>query len=90
MPCTRPVRFSIASARSCSPVRSWCWCCRVTMRSRNNRELMGATDPAKAEVGTIRKAHGANIEFNAVHGSDSPETATFEIGYFFPGMDLVG
>ena len=56
---------------------------------KKNRELMGATDPAKAEPGTIRKAHGTNIEFNAVHGSDSPETAKFEIGYFFPEMDLV-
>jgi nucleoside-diphosphate kinase len=57
---------------------------------KKNRELMGATDPAKAEAGTIRKAHGANIECNAVHGSDSPETAKFEIGYFFPEMDLIG
>ncbi len=57
---------------------------------KNNRELMGATDPAKADAGTIRKAHGSNIEFNAVHGSDSLETASFEIGYFFPGMDIVG
>lgn len=57
---------------------------------KKNRELMGATDPAKAEVGTIRKAHGANIEFNAVHGSDSPDTAKFEIGYFFPGMEIYG
>lgn len=55
---------------------------------KKNRELMGATDPAKAEAGTIRKAHGTNIEFNAVHGSDSPETAQFEVGYFFPGMEL--
>lgn len=55
---------------------------------KKNRELMGATDPAKAEAGTIRKAHGANIEFNAVHGSDSPETAQFEISYFFPGMEI--
>ncbi|MBX3303133.1 MAG: nucleoside-diphosphate kinase [Nitrospira sp.] len=55
---------------------------------KKNRELMGATDPAKADAGTIRKAHGANIEFNAVHGSDSPETANFEIGYFFPGMEI--
>jgi nucleoside-diphosphate kinase len=55
-----------------------------------HRELMGATDPAKADAGTIRKAHGTNIEFNAVHGSDSPETAKFEIGYFFPGRDLIG
>jgi nucleoside-diphosphate kinase len=57
---------------------------------KKNRELMGATDPAKAEAGTIRKAHGANIEFNAVHGSDSPETAQFEISYFFPGMEILG
>ena len=53
-----------------------------------NRELMGATDPQKAEAGTIRAAHGASIEANAVHGSDSPETANFEIGYFLPSMDL--
>lgn len=57
---------------------------------KKNRDLMGATDPAKADAGTIRKAHGTNIEFNAVHGSDSPETANFEIGYFFPGMDIFG
>jgi len=57
---------------------------------KKNRELMGPTDPAKAETGTIRNAHGTNIEFNAVHGSDSPETATFEIGYFFPGMEIFG
>ena len=57
---------------------------------RKNRELMGATDPAKAEPGTIRKAHGANIEFNAVHGSDSPDTAKFEVAYFFPGMEIFG
>jgi nucleoside-diphosphate kinase len=57
---------------------------------KKNRELMGATDPAKADAGTLRKLHGMNIEFNAVHGSDSPETAAFEIGYFFPEMELVG
>ena len=57
---------------------------------KKNRDLMGATDPAKAEAGTIRKAHGANIEFNAVHGSDSPETAKFEMSYFFPETDVVG
>jgi nucleoside-diphosphate kinase len=57
---------------------------------KKNRELMGATDPAKADAGTIRKAHGSNIEFNAVHGSDSPDTAAFEIGYFFPGMEIFG
>ncbi|HEU4685712.1 MAG TPA: nucleoside-diphosphate kinase [Nitrospira sp.] len=57
---------------------------------KKNRELMGATDPAKAEKGTIRAAHGTNIEYNAVHGSDSPETAQTEIAYFFREMELVG
>ncbi|HJU05489.1 MAG TPA: nucleoside-diphosphate kinase [Nitrospiraceae bacterium] len=57
---------------------------------KRHRELMGATDPAKANPGTIRAAHGTNIEFNAVHGSDSPETAQFEIGYFFSDMELSG
>ena len=56
---------------------------------KRHRDLMGATDPAKAVAGTIRKAYGTNIEYNAVHGSDSPETARFEIAYFFPEMDLV-
>ena len=53
------------------------------------RTLMGATDPAKADAGTLRKQFGSSIENNATHGSDAPETATFELGYFFPGMDLV-
>ena len=52
------------------------------------RELMGATDPAKAAPGTIRKLHAASIEANAIHGSDAAETARFEIGYFFPGIEL--
>ncbi|MDT7041281.1 nucleoside-diphosphate kinase [Candidatus Nitronereus thalassa] len=51
-----------------------------------NRDLMGATDPKKADAGTIRAAHGASIEANAVHGSDAPETAKFEMGYFFPEL----
>jgi nucleoside-diphosphate kinase len=55
---------------------------------RKWRTLMGATDPAKAETGTLRKEFGASIENNATHGSDAPETATFELGYFFPGMEL--
>jgi nucleoside-diphosphate kinase len=53
------------------------------------RELMGATDPAKAAAGTIRKDFAASIEANAIHGSDAPETAAFEISYFFPGIELV-
>ncbi len=52
------------------------------------RDLMGATDPAKAAAGTIRKDFAESIEANAIHGSDAPETATFEIGYFFPGIEL--
>ena len=54
-----------------------------------NRDLMGATDPKKAEAGTIRAVHGESIEANAVHGSDSPETAKFEVDYFFKTGDLV-
>jgi nucleoside-diphosphate kinase len=52
------------------------------------REIMGATDPAKAASGTIRKDFAASIEANAIHGSDAPDTARFEIGYFFAGIDL--
>jgi nucleoside-diphosphate kinase len=53
------------------------------------REVMGATDPAKAADGTIRKKYGSNVGENAIHGSDAPETARFEISYFFPGFELV-
>ncbi len=52
------------------------------------RTLMGATDPAKADAGTLRKQFGASIENNATHGSDAPETAAFELTYFFPGVEL--
>ena len=52
------------------------------------RDLMGATDPAKATEGTLRKEFGASIDNNATHGSDAPETAAFELGYFFRGMEL--
>jgi nucleoside-diphosphate kinase len=53
------------------------------------REVMGATNPAHAAPGTIRKLYATNVERNAVHGSDAPETAAFEIAYFFPGMESV-
>ena len=52
------------------------------------RSLMGATDPTKAAPGTLRKDFGASIDNNATHGSDAPETAAFELGYFFRGMEL--
>jgi nucleoside-diphosphate kinase len=55
---------------------------------RKWRELMGATDPAKADAGTLRKDFGASIDNNATHGSDAPDTAAFELGYFFRGMEL--
>jgi nucleoside-diphosphate kinase len=53
------------------------------------REAMGATDPAKAAPGTIRRDLGTSIQYNCTHGSDAPATAAFEIGYFFAGLDLV-
>src|SRR4051812_10637990 len=52
------------------------------------RTLMGATDPAKADANTLRKDFGKSIENNATHGSDAPDTAAFELGYFFPGMEF--
>ena len=55
-----------------------------------NREVMGATNPANAEEGTIRKTHAESIEANSVHGSDSPENAKIEIDYFFRPEEIVG
>ena len=56
---------------------------------RRWRTLMGATDPAKADPGSIRREFAESIERNATHGSDAPETAAFEVGYFFAGVDLI-
>ena len=53
------------------------------------RTLMGATDPAKADPGTLRREFAQSIERNATHGSDAPETAAYEIGYFFSGVELI-
>jgi len=53
-----------------------------------NREIMGATDPANADAGTIRKDWGTNVEANAVHGSDAPETAAAEIAFFFAADEI--
>ena len=55
-----------------------------------NREVMGATNPAEAAEGTIRKAFAENIERNSVHGSDAPETAVEEIAFFFSGSEITG
>ena len=54
------------------------------------RELMGATNPAQAAEGTLRKKYALSLEANSVHGSDAPETAAFEISYFFNALELVG
>jgi nucleoside-diphosphate kinase len=63
-------------------------CLEASDAIRKWRDLMGATDPAKAAPGTLRKEFGASIDNNATHGSDAPETAAFELGYFFRGMEL--
>ena len=55
-----------------------------------NREVMGATNPANAEEGTIRRDFGESVEANSAHGSDAPETAAQEIAFFFSGIDIVG
>lgn len=53
------------------------------------RDLMGATNPAQAAVGTLRREFGTSVGENATHGSDAPETAAFEMGYFFSGLELL-
>jgi nucleoside-diphosphate kinase len=82
----RPFFGSLVSFMSSGP-------CITMVLERENavaqlREIMGATDPAKASPGTIRKDFAASIEANCIHGSDAAETARFEIGYFFPGLEL--
>ena len=82
----RPFFKSLTAFMSSGP-------CITMVLERDNaiahlREIMGATDPAKAAAGTIRKDFASSIEANCIHGSDAPETAAFEIGYFFPGIEL--
>jgi nucleoside-diphosphate kinase len=82
----RPFFGSLCDFMSAGP-------CITMVLERDNailglRELMGATDPAKAAAGTIRKDFASSIEANCIHGSDAAETAAFEIGYFFPGIEL--
>jgi len=57
---------------------------------QTNRRIMGATDPAKADAGTIRRDWGTDVEKNAVHGSDGPDTARWEINYFFSQLEIQG
>jgi len=84
----RPFFGSLCDFMSAGP-------CITMVLERDNailglRELMGATDPAKAAPGTIRKDFATSIEANCIHGSDAADTARFEMGYFFPGIELVG
>jgi nucleoside-diphosphate kinase len=82
----RPFFASLTKFMSSGPVVVMAL--EATDAIRKWRALMGATDPAKAEAGTLRKEFGASIENNATHGSDAPDTAAFELGYFFPGIEL--
>ena len=82
----RPFFASLCAFMSSGP-------CITMVLERENavaqlREIMGATDPAKAAAGTIRKDFASSIEANCIHGSDAAETAAFEIGYFFSGIEL--
>jgi nucleoside-diphosphate kinase len=63
-------------------------CLEAAEAIRKWRDFMGATDPAKAAAGTLRKDFGTSIDNNATHGSDAPETAAFELAYFFRGLEL--
>ncbi|MDX8378278.1 MAG: nucleoside-diphosphate kinase [Mariprofundales bacterium] len=82
----RPFYKDLCKYMSSGPVLA------MALEGRNaialNRELMGATDPSKAESGTIRADHADSIEANAVHGSDAPETAAVEISFFFGDLEL--
>ena len=83
----RPFFSSLAAFMSSGP------CLTMVLEGDNAiarlREVMGATDPAKAAPGTIRRDFASSIEANCIHGSDAPDTARFEIGFFFAGLDLL-
>jgi nucleoside-diphosphate kinase len=83
----RPFFASLCAFMSSGP-------CLTLVLERDNaiaqlRDIMGATDPAKAAPGTIRKDFASSIEANCIHGSDAAETAKLEVGYFFPGIELI-
>ena len=89
-PCTRSGRSSANWWISWCRARWWCRCCEGDNAIAKYRELMGATDPAKAAPGTIRKVHAKSIGENSVHGSDAPDTAAREIAQFFSENEIVG
>ncbi|MFW9604918.1 MAG: nucleoside-diphosphate kinase [Trichlorobacter sp.] len=84
----RPFFADLCSFMSRSPVIVLCLAKADAIAAW--RTLMGATNPANADEGTIRKEFAKNIEENSVHGSDAPETAAFEVSYFFNSFELVG
>jgi nucleoside-diphosphate kinase len=75
---------------SCRPHRLSFRCLKARDAIARNREVMGATNPAEAEDGTIRKEFAESIGENSVHGSDAPETAAKEIAYWFSELEIVG
>lgn len=83
----RPFYHSLVAFMTEGPV--WVMALARDNAVEHLRKVMGATDPAKAEAGTIRALHGTSIERNAIHGSDSPENARIEVGFFFSAGELV-
>jgi len=83
----RPFYDDLVAYMTSGPV--WVACLEREGAVTELRRVMGATDPSKADEGTIRKMYGSSIERNAIHGSDSPENASIEIAFFFPGSELL-
>jgi nucleoside-diphosphate kinase len=83
----RPFYNDLVAYMTSGPV--WVMCLERDNAVTHLRQVMGATNPAEAAEGTIRKLYGESIERNAIHGSDSPENATLEIGFFFPTAELL-
>ncbi len=79
----------MTSPHSCPRGRSSSWFLKKDNAIADLRRLMGATNPANAEEGTIRKKFANSIQENAIHGSDAEDTAAFEIGYWFAGYELI-
>ena len=82
----RPFYSSLVTYMTSGPV--WAMALEREDAVAHLRRVMGATDPAKAEPGTIRALHGQSVERNAIHGSDSPENAAIEVAFFFAAADL--
>ena len=90
MPSTASVRSSASWSKSMSSGPTVVQVLEGENAILKNREVMGATNPANADAGTIRKLHAVSIGENSVHGSDAPETAALEIRYWFSDTEIVG